>query len=203
VVYQLPWGRAGHQFDSKAMQVVADGLSVSGIGKIQSGSPFNVTGSLDSAQRDKIAAYPALSALPPELVGSSSPQEVHPQSPENYFNVNAYTLPAPGTLGNVGRDQIIGPGLVDFDFSLEKEGQIAPWGHEGLRLQFRFDLFNAFNRPNYSEPNGTLFTSGGACPPATANCIDGQSFPRNSLAGTITSTVTPSRQLQFALKLLF
>jgi hypothetical protein len=207
VVYQLPWGRAGHQFDSKVMQFAADGWSVSGIGKIQSGSPFNVTGSLDSAQRDKIAAYPALSALPPELVGSSSPQQVNPQNPGNYFNVNAYTLPAPGTLGNVGRDQIIGPGLVDFDFSLEKEGQIAPWGHEGLRLQFRFDLFNAFNRPNYSEPVGTLFTSGGACNPATApasaNCIDGQSFPRNTSAGIITSTVTPSRQLQFALKLLF
>ena len=101
------------------------------------------------------------------------------------------------------RDQIIGPGLVDFDFSLEKEGQIAPWGHEGLRLQFRFDLFNAFNRANYSEPNGTLYTSGGACTPSSTNCIDGQNFPQNTLAGTITSTVTSSRQLQFALKLLF
>ena len=207
VVYQLPWGRGGNSIDSKFLQLLADNWNVSGIGKIQGGSPFNVTGSLDSAQRDKVAAWPALSALPPEFAGSSSPEQVHPQDPGNYFNVNAYTLPPPGTLGDVGRDQIIGPGLVDFDFSLEKEGRIANWGSEGLRLQFRFDLFNAFNRANYSEPNGTLFTSGGACNPATApasaNCIDGQSFPRNSAAGTITSTVTPSRQLQFALKLLF
>ena len=200
--YQVPWGRS-RSVDNKAAAFLIDGWTVSGIGKIQGGSPFNVTGSLDSGQRDKVAAWPALSALPPELVGSSSPQQVHPQDPNNYFNVNAYTLPAPGTLGNVGRDQIIGPGLVDFDFSLEKEGQISKIGSEGLRLQFRFDVFNAFNRANFSEPNGTLFTSGGACPPATTNCIDDQSFPRNSAAGTIISTVTPSRQLQFALKLLF
>jgi hypothetical protein len=206
-VYQVPWGRS-KAVENKAEAFFISGWEVSGVGKIQGGSPFNVTGSLDSAQRDKIAAWPALSALPPELVGSSSPQEVHPQNPNNYFNLDAYTLPAPGTLGDVGRDQIVGPGLVDFDFSLQKEGRIASVGREGLRLQFRFDMFNAFNRANYSEPNGTLYTSGGATPctgtplPA-ANCIDGQSFPRNTAAGTIVSTVTPSRQLQFALKLLF
>jgi Carboxypeptidase regulatory-like domain/TonB-dependent Receptor Plug Domain len=205
VVYQVPWGRS-KAVENKAEAFFISGWEVSGVGKIQGGSPFNVTGSLDSAQRDKIAAWPALSALPPELVGSSSPQEVHPQNPNNYFNLAAYTLPAPGTLGDLGRDQIIGPGLVDFDFSLQKEGRIASVGREGLRLQFRFDMFNAFNRANYSEPNGTLYTSGGACPAmptAAANCIDGQSFPQNTAAGTIVSTVTPSRQLQFALKLLF
>jgi outer membrane receptor protein involved in Fe transport len=205
VVYQVPWGRS-RSVENRAAAFLIDGWNISGIGKIQGGSPFNVTGSLDSAQRDKVAAWPALSALPPELVGASSPQQVHPQNPNEYFNVDAYTLPAPGTLGDVGRDQIIGPGLVDFDFALQKEGQIAPIGREGLRLQFRFDVFDAFNRANFSEPNGTLYTSGGACPamptPAS-NCVDGQSFPRNTAAGTIVSTVTPSRQLQFALKLLF
>lgn len=204
VVYQLPWGRAGHSIDNKVAGVLANGWEVSGIGKIQSGSPFNVTGSLDSAQRDKIAAYPALSALPPNLVGK---QTVHPQNPNDYFDLSAYALPAPGTLGDIGRDQIIGPGLVDFDLSLEKEGRIASFGAEGLRLQFRFDAFNVFNRANFSEPNGTLYTQGGACNPATApapaNCIDGESFPRNTAAGTIISTVTPSRTLQFALKLIF
>ena len=204
VVYQLPWGRAGHSSDNRVVGLLANGWEVSGIGKVQSGSPFNVTGSLDSAQRDKIAAYPALSALPPNLVGT---QVVHPQNPNDYFDLNSYALPAAGTLGNLGRDPIIGPGLVDFDLSLEKEGRIASIGAEGLRLQFRFDAFNVFNRANFSEPNGTLYTQGGACNPATApasaNCIDGESFPRNTAAGTIVSTVTPSRTLQFALKLIF
>lgn len=201
-VYQLPWGRS-RSIDNKALGVLANGWNVSGIGKIQSGSPFNVTGSLDSAQRDKVGTWPALSALPPDLVGSSNPQAVHAQNPNNYYNVNAYELPPPGTLGDLGRDQIIGPGLVDFDFSLEKEGKIASIGSEGLRLQFRFDLFNAFNRPNFSEPNGTLFTVGGTCTVASPTCVDGESFPRNTAAGTIISTVTTSRQVQFALKLLF
>jgi hypothetical protein len=132
---------------------------------------------------------------------------VNPQNPNDYFDLSAYALPAPGTLGNLGRDQIIGPGLVDFDISLEKEGRIASIGAEGLRLQFRFDAFNVLNRANFSEPNGTLYTQGGACNPATApasaNCIDGESFPRNTAAGTIISTVTPSRTLQFALKMIF
>lgn len=203
VVYQLPWGRTGRAVNNKVVGAVVDGWNVSGIGKIQSGSPFNVTGSLDSAQRDKVASWPALSALPPDLVGSSSPQAKYPQNPQDYYNVDAYTLPPPGTLGTLGRDQIIGPGLVDFDFSLSKEGRIASIGREGLRLQFRVDMFNAFNRPNFSEPNGTLFTVGGTCTVPSATCVDGESFPRNTLAGTIISTVTTSRQMQFALKLLF
>lgn len=207
VVYQLPWGGSGRAVGNKIVGVLVDGWTVSGIGKIQDGSPFNVTGSLDSSQRDKLPIWPALSALPPDFVGASSPQAVHPQNAHDYFNVNAYTLPPPGTLGDVGRDQIIGPGLVDFDFSLEKEGRIASIGREGLRLQFRVDMFNAFNRPNFTEPNGTLYTYGGSCDPSTApasaNCIDGQSFPRNTAAGIITSTVNTSRQFQFALKLIF
>jgi hypothetical protein len=206
-VYQFPWGRSGSAGGNRFAATLVNGWSINGIGKIQSGSPFNVMGSLDSAQRDKVASWPALSALPPDLVGSSSPQEVHPQNPQDYFNVGAYTLPPPGTLGTLGRDQIIGPGLVDFDFSVQKDNRIASVGREGLTLEFRFDLFNAFNRPNFSEPNGTLYTVGGACSAATAspsaNCIDGQSFPQNTAAGTITSTVTPSRQLQFALKFIF
>lgn len=203
VVYQLPWGRNGQAADNKFVGAIINGWNVSGIGKIQGGSPFNVTGSLDSAQRDKVATWPALSALPPDLVGSSSPQAVHPQDPGNYFNVDAYRLPPPGTLGTLGRDQIIGPGLVDFDFALEKEGRIASIGRESLRLQFRADVFNAFNRANFSEPNGTLYTVGGTCMVPSATCVDGQSFPQNTAAGTIISTVIPSRTLQFALKLLF
>jgi hypothetical protein len=203
VVYALPWGRNGAAATNKYVGVLVNGWNLSGIGKIQGGSPFNVTGSLDSAQRDKIPTWPALSALPPDLVGPSNPQAVHPQDPGDYFNVNAYTLPPPGTLGTLGRDQIIGPGLVDFDFALQKEGRIANLGREGLRLQFRVDVFNAFNRANFSEPNGALYTTGGACTVASATCIDGQSFPQNTAAGTIISTVIPSRTFQFALKLLF
>jgi hypothetical protein len=212
VVYSLPWGRPGQSgFQSKLVNVLAAGWNVSGLGKIQSGSPFNPSGSLASAQRDKPSGWPTLDIsgdpLPPNLVGASSPQAVHPQDPQNYYNVDAYTLPPPGTLGDLGRDQITGPGLVDFDFSLEKEGQIAPIGNEGLRLQFRFDVFNAFNRPNFAEPVSTLYSQAGPCNPTTAlpsaNCIDGTSFPRNANAGTITSTVTTSRQLQLAVKLIF
>jgi Carboxypeptidase regulatory-like domain/TonB dependent receptor len=206
VVYELPW-YGSRRVENRFVGFLVNGWSVSGVGKIQTGSPFNVTGSLDSSQRDKLPVWPALSALPPDFVGPSSPQAVHPQNPKDYFNVDAYTLPPPGTLGDVGRDQIFGPGLVDFDFSFQKEGRIAPLGAEGLRLQFRADMFNAFNRPNFSEPNGTLYTYGGACNPSTApasaNCIDGQSFPQNTAAGIITSTVDTSRQFQLALKLIF
>jgi hypothetical protein len=69
------------------------------------------------------------------------------------------------------------------DISLFKKMRLS----ERRRVQFRAEAFNIFNHPNFTYPSEIVFTS--------ANY--------SSSAGQITSTATPSRQIQFALKLLF
>jgi hypothetical protein len=82
-----------------------------------------------------------------------------------------------------------GPGLANVDFSLSKEMALKPLGETGS-VQFRAEFFNLLNRANFSPPNRTVFSGTGAAIPLPT-------------AGQITSTATPSRQIQFALRLLF
>jgi carboxypeptidase family protein len=91
--------------------------------------------------------------------------------------------------GNLGRNSLIGPGMSNLDFSLFKNNRIRSIS-EGFNVQFRAEFFNVFNRANFASPtdNRTVFDQNGT--------------PISS-AGLITSTQTPSRQIQFALKLIW
>ena len=80
--------------------------------------------------------------------------------------------------GNFGRNTLYGPGLYNVDFSAFKNFSIK----ERATLQFRSEFFNLLNTPAFSNPNATI---------------------TNSNFGTITSTKSDNRQIQFALKLLF
>jgi len=91
--------------------------------------------------------------------------------------------------GNAGRNQITGPGLSDFAFSLFKNNYV-PRISESFNVQFRAEFFNIFNRPNFQAPVdfNTLFNQDGT--PASG-------------AGRIDSTTTESRQIQFGIKINF
>ena len=113
---------------------------------------------------------------------------VNPQNKSHYIKTDCFAFPTPGTmLGNGGRNSIIGPGIRDADLSLMKNNKIT----ERLSAQFRVDFFNIFNFVNYATPvkaSTQLFNQAGA-PIASA--------------GTLTQTSTSSRQIQFAIKLIF
>jgi len=99
----------------------------------------------------------------------------------------------PGTCanlrGNMGRNIVIGPGLSKLDFSVFKNNYIRRIS-ESFNAQFRAEIFNIFNRANFSSPtdNTAVFDQNG--------------LPIQS-AGLIDSTQTTSRQIQFALKLIW
>ena len=103
--------------------------------------------------------------------------------PDQWFDARAFVMPLAGTFGNIGRGQFTGPALSDFDTSLFKKFSID----EKRTLQFRTEAFNVFNHANFGSPNPVTFS--------------GNTY--SSAAGVITSTSTTSRQIQFALKLLF
>ena len=102
------------------------------------------------------------------------------QSRLEWFNTAAFTLPAPYTFGNEGRNNLTGPPFKNLDFSVYKDFLLM----ERLRLQFRTEFFNIFNHPSFGLPDNTV---------------------TDSNFGVITSTANPNanREIQFALKLMF
>jgi len=105
--------------------------------------------------------------------------------PNQYFNPNAFSPPLPGTYGNVGRNVLQGPSLIETDLSLTKTLRFS----ERLNLQFRSEFFNIFNHTNFNAPNPVVLASATGGPSPTA--------------GVITATATTSRQIQFGLKLMW
>jgi hypothetical protein len=101
-------------------------------------------------------------------------------TPKQWFNLACFSAPAIGAFGNAPRTWFYGPGQANLDLSLYKTVPIT----EKLNVQFRSEFFNILNHTELSTP-------------ATA-----YQFPVTTF-GTITSTVNSSRQIQFALKLLF
>jgi Carboxypeptidase regulatory-like domain len=186
-LYELPFGPGkrfggGRQGWSRGF---AGGWSVDSIIILQSGFPFtpqlsyNPTNSGDTRNPVRPFLNPAFSG--PVILGT----------PKQWFNPAAFIAPPStgGFYGSLGRDTLIGPGLATWDFAVLKDIPLR----ERLRLQFRAEIFNLLNRANFNTPNLIVFT------PPTATHPTGLS----GTAGAITSTSTTSRQVQFALKLLW
>jgi hypothetical protein len=134
----------------------------------QSGAPFTVNIASDQAN---IGAGPAQR---PNVMGDPNSG---PKRPDQWFNTVVFSLPALYTFGDAPRNAVIGPGLREFDFSLQKEIAVK----EPVRVQFRAEAYNLTNVANFNIPSRTAFTP---------------NFGR-------VSSAQDSRQLQFALKLVF
>ena len=187
VFYQLPFGR-GQRFANGSgglASAAISGWSVSSIVTAQTGFPLTPQLSYNPANTGD-TRNPVRPFLNPNFTGS-----VVTGNPNQWFNPNAFIAP-PATIGfygNAGRNTYIGPGLTTWDFSLLQDTKIR----ESLNLQFRAEIFNLLNHANFNTPNLIVFT------PPTASNPSGLS----GTAGVISSTSTSSRQVQFALKLLW
>jgi len=73
--------------------------------------------------------------------------------PQSWFNPCAFDTPKPGRFGNAGRNNVIGPGVRNLDFSLSRS---IPLRNGGRRLQLRAESFNLVNHPNFDIPNRTF-----------------------------------------------
>jgi hypothetical protein len=109
------------------------------------------------------------------------------KGPELFYDPCVFRVPEPGRVGNLGRNTILGPSLVNLDVSLQRD---FPLGGD-RRLQLRAEMFNVANHTNFRTPTANsmqVFTGGGRY---------------NSGVGLYVNTATTSRQLQFALRLSF
>ena len=127
-------------------QAVAGDWSVSAFTRMASGAPFTVNLGVDRAN---IGSGPAQR---PDVAGD--PNLSSGRTPDRWFHVDAFSMPAPFTFGNSGRNSVTAPGLATVDFSARKNWRIA----ESAALAFSWDIFNLFNRANFDVPSRIAFT---------------------------------------------
>lgn len=93
----------------------------------------------------------------------------------------AFTLPAVGTYGNLGRNTLAGPGLLIADAAVHKKR----WSTDRYEIRRRLDGFKTSNRRSFQVPAALALFAG--------------SLQRVGSAGRITETSTTARQVQLAL----
>jgi len=132
--YQVPTiARIGERFGS--------GWQLNSIITVQSGRPIDIVGgstSFGGNQRPDVV--PGQPFVLPNWNASTG-----------YLNPAAFATPA-GDFGNLGRDRVFGPGFWNVDFSVSKNTKL--W--ENAMLQFRAELFNIVNHPNFALPSAFI-----------------------------------------------
>ena len=184
-VVRLPFGRGqrwGSDWGAVANNILG-GWEWTGVTSVESGLPFSPT--MDNTTLNTFDM-----TLRPNRIGNpfsgtcANGQSV--RSINCWYNPAAFADPNPNpagapptfNFGNASRNSLRGPGLFTADWGLDKNFHLT----ERFNLQFRWEVFNAFNRPNLQNPNNNVFS--------------GQ-------AGVITDISSPMRNQQFGLHLTF
>lgn len=185
VIYS--WEIRGPKGPNEVMTRALSGWQVGGIFEASTALPF--TPGIGGDPLGVNSSDPSVD-VPNVITGSGCESPINRGDPIHYIKTQCFALPNPITLrGNLGRNTLIGPGLVNLDFSVFKNNYIRSIS-DVFNAQFRAEFFNIMNRPNFNAPltNRFLFDSRGKAVGS---------------AGLIDSTQTPSRQIQFALKFIW
>jgi hypothetical protein len=175
-IYQLPIGR-GQRFGNHLSHwedLAVGGWQVNGITTIQGGTPLQIGASNSLSGFDFQTLYANTNFQKASLSG-----DIHKRL-NAYFNTSDFSQPAPFTLGNgpAYYSNLRSPGLDSTDLALFKEFSAV----EQLKVQFRAEMFNAFNHVQFGSPDTGV---------------------TDAAFGQITSQANSPRQIQFGLKLLF
>jgi hypothetical protein len=175
--YEFPFGEQRRWFhQGGALARVAGNWQLSGTTTIHSGTPYTATVLGNLSNR---AGTAAISNLRANATGQPVELPSFERTPQKFFNTAAFTLPDPGEFGDAGRNTIPGPGLVNFNMSLDK---LMTFSREkGIRGDFRISSSNIFNTPAFS---------------GLATVVNGQGFGRAQSVGTM-------RTLTFSLRVRF
>lgn len=185
VLYQLPIGKGQRFMDVGGVaNVLLGGWEFGTLLNIQTGFPLTITSGRD------VSNTGAGFDRPNNVAGQVATLDRDARTINRWFNTDAFVIQPFGTHGNVGRNTIMSPGIIQWDASLLKSFRFA----ESKNLQFRFEAFNAANHPNWGNP--------GTGQPKEIRA-DGTVVAANANFGKITGMRGAMRQLQFGLKLIF
>jgi hypothetical protein len=183
-VYQLPFARH---------QRFLGGWEIAGIASARTGLPVNITVSRSA------------SALPDGNTSSQRPNLVPGvpiyaanQTIDNWFNPAAFSAPANGTWGNLGRNTAFGPGAFEIDSSLQKRFRVS----ERLTLNFRAAAFNLLNHPEFKTPGASVGSVSGS----GSNLTTKQSASFGRITGVLNTGATGTgapRRIEFMFRAEF
>jgi hypothetical protein len=143
-VYNLPFGNTvGHLQNPKLNYVIED-WQLAGIAMIQSGAPYSVSVSGNPSENGDGNDRPNV------VLGA--PRYPAQQTINQWALASAFSTPAQFTYGNAGRDILTAPGEADWDFSLIRDFRLT----ESKKLEFRAEMFNVLNQPNFALPDGNI-----------------------------------------------
>ena len=165
--------------------ILLNDWQTAGIVSLSGGYPFTGNVSFDIANNGVREGHR------PDLVPGADNNPVL-GGPDTYFDVSAFELQPRGRLGTLGRNTMIGPGFATLDISLTRTVPIT----EQHTLQFRLEVFNLFNRANFSHPQNRGAGGGVIIFNNTSGVPIGN-------AATIFSTTSSSRQLQLGMRYTF
>ncbi len=214
LLYHLPSVNSDHAL----ARGLLSGWWTGGIVSWQTGFPFNPMVNTYRSLSNNLSAQSSTSQPDHASVGTATvaPGQVGPDgtvnttkvtfipynkstvitgNPNQWFNPLMFIPGTIGYLGTASRDMLRGPHLSDIDFSLNKDTAMPLLGENG-KLVFRAEFFNILNHANFGMPNGVAYAG---TLTDTSNYVE----TPLSTAGAITNTVTTSRQIQLALKLIF
>jgi len=216
------WQIPGSKSENPLLTHITNGWQIGGILKVNDGLPLTPTMGSGGDPLGENSSDPW--DFPNRLSGPGCATATNPGNPNNYIKIQCFGLPTapvsfaaqcmpvgfvahdptktpdpfnPGIAGtcanlrgNAGRNILRGPGLVNLDMSLFKNNSFRKIS-ETFNTQLRFEVFNILNRANFQLPiitSDNIFTASGGIDPA---------------GGVINSTVTTSRELQLALKIIW
>ncbi|MGH9351652.1 MAG: carboxypeptidase regulatory-like domain-containing protein [Terriglobia bacterium] len=179
-VYDLPSFHRNNKF----LEYAANGWEVSGITTAESGPPLDLSINANAG----VVSGPQVNR-PNYDGGSIYASASHPGL--QYFNPLVFSSPVAGTLGNVGRNFLRGPGFSNWDVSLFKNFKFG----ENMRLQLRLETFNTFNQIEWAMgPNSNGLSAPGIGQAVTAATAGTE--------GKLNNTRDP-RAMQLAAKFYF
>jgi hypothetical protein len=203
-LYELPTPAALNKGVGKQ---IFGGWQMNGIIVLRSGLPFSVT------QNNTINTIEG--HVRPDLISDA---KLSSPTIDKWYNPDAFrvvTCQQPGAAtdagralnqylagfckyGSAGQGILEGPGFKNVDYSLIKNITIK----DDLRLQFRAEIFNIFNTPQFGTPNAGLNAATAFLPTTAGGAFPTQVAPSRG-PGSIANIVAPMRQMQFGLKLIF
>ena len=173
-LYELPFGKGQKYVTDGVGAAILGGWQLNTIIALRSGLPINFTNGVNGD-----VANVGGGTQRADLVGNPNSGALH--STSDWFNAAAFANPSPGTFGDIGFNALRGPAFRDVDFSVLRTFTFT----ERVKLQFRAEMFDLFNHPNYNNPGGN---------------VGGGGF--NIISSTVGGPGA-NRDVQFALKLMF
>src|SRR5467141_2408808 len=229
LVFNITWLVPSPKSLSGPAAWITNGWQLGGIFKVSDGVPFTPTFGTDGDPQGLLSSDTW--DFPNRLTTPGCQSLVNPGNPNNYIKTQCFAVPTapdvtffntgggigcdpafgstnpadPNYLwcfnlrGNSGRNILIGPGTSNLDFSIFKNIPVKKIS-ESFNVQFRAEFFNILNHANFAVPvtpdHTDIFDS-------TGKSLNPLLPPFDGSAGVLTSTNTPGREIQFALKLVW